>query len=147
MYFLEVPDNEDDVTDLWEEVRGDRPLPPPPAPKAQRQPKAHVRSRTRPARPGQGWLFATADTEDGLTVVFTPVEYWEREGAAYDQELPENIKRILPNYLEEVMESTCVADVREGDLRFDLVSLGFREDAGFTQWVQGARAMDDFEDA
>lgn len=153
VYFLGVnEDDEDDVSSLWEEVRGDRPPPPPPAPpKAKASPGGRRRRQERPSAP-ETWLFAFAadDNEEDITVVFTPLTYWQREGAAYDQELPEEIKTALPGYLDEVMESTYVVVTEEGapnltvaDIREDLRRNGFRENSAFTDWVQGAALLDD----
>lgn len=151
MYFLGVnEDDEDDVSSLWEEVRGDRPPPPPPAPPKATAPPGRRRRRERTPTP-ETWLFAFAtDNEEGITIVFTPLAYWQRHGAAYDQELPENIKTSLPGYLDEVMESTYVVNTEEGvpdltaaDIREDLRRNGFIENSAFTDWVQGAALLDD----
>lgn len=147
MYFLGVnEDDEDDVSSLWEEVRGDRPPPPPPPPAPPKAKAPGGRRRSESLNEPQNWLFVvSSDPEEGHTVVFTPLAYWQREGAAYDQELPENIKGALPGYLDEVSEATYVAntDLTAADIREDLRRNGFIENSAFTDWVQGAALLDD----
>lgn len=127
--------DDDDVTDLWEEVRCNRPAPSPPKPERQGAPQGPVTAPNVASR----WVFATVETEDGPIVAFSPVGYFQAMGAAYDRELPTEVADVLPGYLDEVMEASFSypEDLSEETIRQDLLQLGFTENQAFTEWVRG----------
>lgn len=123
--------DDDDVTDLWEEVRCNRPAPSPP--------KARQGASQGPTTvPTARWVFATVETDDGPIVAFSPIGYFQAMGAAFDRELPDEVAAILPDYLDEVLEASYAfpEDVAEETVRRDLLQRGFTEDQAFTEWMR-----------
>jgi hypothetical protein len=89
------------------------------------------RALDMPTDPGQ-WYFAFAHTDEvrlPFVVIFTPVEWWGRFGAQYNQHVTEAIQHALPSYLRdnEEMEATFVPEGNTAQqIHADLTAAGFQ---------------------
>lgn len=101
-----------------------------------------------PADP-RAWLFHVGqnphhehESYSGRTwVVFTPIHYWRMNHAQIDAHLEdEPIRARIPAYLEEVTDSTFIAnagDMTVTEIRDDLRNRGFQEDPAFANFIDG----------
>ena len=70
---------------------------------------------------------------DGCTVIMTPREYWEREGACYDNDLDYDwVDRHVPGELDQAMEATFMFEdeAQWPDIKAKLLAAGFVEEPG-----------------
>jgi len=77
------------------------------------------------------YVSPTNDDGDETWYVLTPISYFKREGAQYDDQLDFVIARHLPEGDGEATEATFVTDRKPDEVRADLLARGFVQDPAF----------------